>query len=66
MTYTLILYFVLQGKMQTAKLKMPDEATCQSHLVQASEISKPGLTIIHAECAPKKPSNRPAKVKVTA
>jgi hypothetical protein len=58
MTYTLVLYFVLQGHMQTARLKMPDEATCQSHLTQASEVSRPGLMVLHAECKEKKPSVR--------
>jgi hypothetical protein len=48
--FTLIMYTVIAGKMQTTRLPMPDEATCASTAAQLAPIMKP----VHHECRPKK------------
>ena len=58
MTATLVLYFVLQGKMQVSRLPVIDMQTCKAHLLEANGLStSPQMRLVHAECVERKAKN---------
>lgn len=48
--YTLLLYVVLNGKMNVTRLPMADETTCRATAEQLAPVMKP----LHHECKAKK------------
>ena len=55
MTATLVLYFVIQGKMQVSRLPMADMATCQAHQLESNSLNQnPKFRLVHTECVPRK------------
>lgn len=48
--FTLVLYAVINGKMITTRLPMPDEAACITAAVQLAPVMRP----VHHECKAKK------------
>jgi hypothetical protein len=54
MTYILVIYMLLDGQMQTVKLKQPDQETCQRMATEAKALkANAGSTVLHAECSTK-------------
>jgi len=66
MSYTLILYIVIQSKMFTAKVQVPDQATCMVKLHEVNAQLEQGavLRIAHAECKAK-PEKKPRADSMT-
>lgn len=63
MTYTLVLYLLLNGHVQVSKIKQPDDFTCARNAAMFMQAQPDGdrFKPLHAECVA-----RPSKSKKAA